>query len=75
MEKESAIVQPADTYYGAEIWSWHPVKTFALSNFQNKSGREVRVAYFVDGHAGLISEIGLAAQCSPPAAPGIGVVP
>jgi hypothetical protein len=75
LEKESAIMQPADTYYGAEIWSWHPTKAFALSNFRARSEREVRVAYFVDGHAGMISEIGLAAQCVPPAAPGIGVVP
>lgn len=73
--KESAIVQPSDTYYGAEIWSWHPVKTFALDNFKNKTQKAVRVSYFVDGHAGLISEIGLAEQCTPPAAPGIGAVP
>ncbi len=75
LEREAAIVQPADTYYGAEIWSWHPVKSFALNNFRNKTDRGVRVAYFVDGHAGLISERGLEAQCAPPAAPGIGPVP
>jgi len=73
--RESAIVEPAATYYGAEIWSWHPTKAFALSNFRARSERGVRVAYFVDGHAGLISELGLAAQCVPPAAPGIGPVP
>ncbi len=73
--KESAIVEPSNTYYGAEIWSWHPVKAFALNNFKNRTDKEVRVAYFVDGHAGLISELGLAAQCVPPAAPGIGPVP
>ena len=73
--REAAIVEPAATYYGAEIWSWHPPKAFALNNFRNKTERGVRVAYFVDGHAGLISELGLAAQCVPPAAPGIGPVP
>jgi len=73
--RESAIPEPSSTYYGAEIWPWHPPKAFALSNFRARSERNVRVAYFVDGHAGLISEIGLAAQCVPPAAPGIGPVP
>lgn len=73
--REAAIVEPSSTYYGAEIWSWHPPKAFALNNFKNKTERGVRVAYFVDGHAGLISELGLAAQCAPPAAPGIGPVP
>jgi hypothetical protein len=73
--KESAIIEPSATYYGAEIWPWHPPRAFALSNFRNRSEKDVRVAYFVDGHAGLISEVGLAAQCVPPAAPGIGPVP
>lgn len=73
--RETAVVQPTETYYGAEIWSWHPPRAFALNNFKNKTDRSVRVAYFVDGHAGLISELGLVAQCVPPAAPGIGPVP
>ncbi len=72
---EASIVQPSDTYYGAEVWSWHPAKAFATENFKNKTTKQVRVAYFVDGHAGLISEIALAEQCAPPAAPGIGPVP
>ena len=75
LERETAIVQPVETYYGAEIWSWHPPRAFALNNFRNKTDRNVRVAYFVDGHAGLISERGLEAQCAPPAVPGIGPVP
>ena len=75
LEKESAVVEPSGTYYGAEIWSWHPDRAFGLDNFRNKTEKGVRVAYFVDGHAGLISELGLAAQCVPPAAPGIGPVP
>ena len=75
LEKEAAILQPSETYYGAEIFTWHPPKAFGLSNFRARSDRAVRVAYFVDGHAGLISEAGLAAQCVPPAAPGIGPVP
>lgn len=73
--RESAIPEPSNTYYGAEIWPWHPAKAFALNNFRARTDKEVRVAYFVDGHAGLISEVGLAAQCVPPAAPGIGPVP
>ncbi len=73
--RESAIPEPSNTYYGAEIWSWHPPKAFALDNFRQRTDKSVRVAYFVDGHAGLISEAGLVAQCVPPAAPGIGPVP
>lgn len=73
--RESAIPEPSNTYYGAEIWSWHPPKAFALNNFRQRTDKGVRVAYFVDGHAGLISEAGLVAQCVPPAAPGIGPVP
>ena len=72
---ESAVVEPSNTYFGAEVWSWHPPKTFALENFKNKTVKQVRVAYFTDGHAGIISEIALADQCAPPAAPGIGPVP
>ena len=70
---ESAILQPANTYMGAEIWSWHPVN--ALANFQAKTSLPVRMSYFCDGHAGPVSEQAIAEQCSPPSAPGIGPVP
>ena len=58
----SAVVQPSDTFMGAEIWSWHSPKIR-------------RVAYFCDGHSEVTSDTTIAAQCSPPAAPGIGPVP
>jgi prepilin-type N-terminal cleavage/methylation domain-containing protein len=58
----SAILQPSDTFMGAEIWSWH------------KTGIS-RAAYFVDGHSAITPDPTIAAQCSPPSAPGIGPVP
>ncbi len=73
--KESAVPIPADTYMGAEIWSWHPQQLFAVANFKTKTYKPVRVTYFCDGHATITSEIAIAEQCSPPAAPGIGPVP
>jgi prepilin-type N-terminal cleavage/methylation domain-containing protein len=72
---ESAIPMPSSTYMGAEIWSWHPPQQLAIANFQTRTVRPVRVAYMCDGHAGLVSEIEIAEQCAPPAAPGIGPVP
>ena len=57
-----AIVNPSDTFMGAEIWSWHKP---AVS----------RAAYFCDGHSAITSDPDIAAQCSPPSAPGIGLVP
>jgi len=58
----SAVVQPTDTFMGAEIWSWHSPKIR-------------RAAYFCDGHSELTPDASIASQCSPPAAPGIGPVP
>ena len=58
----SAVPQPSDTFMGAEIWSWHYPKIR-------------RAAYFCDGHSELTPDATIAAQCSPPAAPGIGPVP
>ncbi len=72
---EGAIAEPASTYMGAEIWSWHPPQQMAVSNFKSKTTTPVRVAYFCDGHATMVSELDIANQCSPPAAPGIGPVP
>jgi prepilin-type N-terminal cleavage/methylation domain-containing protein len=73
--KEAAVVQPADTFFGAEIWSWHePIKT-QPDNFTSRTKKNVRMAYFVDGHAAVTSEEFISAQCAPPSAPGIGPVP
>ena len=71
---EAAIVQPADTYMGAEIWSWHSQADAALW-FATGAGNPARVAYFCDGHAKVVSEKTISLQCAPPAAPGIGPVP
>ena len=70
--RETAVRIPSDTFMGAEIWSWH--EPLALANAQNKT-LPIRVAYFCDGHSEVTSEVFISAQCSPPAAPGIGPVP
>ena len=72
---ESAVPMPSATYLGAEIWSWHPPQQMAAANFQTKTVKPVRVAFFCDGHAGVVSEIAIQEQCAPPAAPGVGPVP
>ena len=69
----SAIVQPSDTFMGAEIWSWHSPD--ALQYFQNGTGHPARIGYYCDGHAKISSEKDIQAQCQPPSAPGIGAVP
>jgi len=58
----SAIVNPSDTFMGAEIWSWHKPTVS-------------RAAYFADGHSAITPDASIASQCSPPSAPGIGPVP
>jgi hypothetical protein len=70
--KEAAVRIPTDTFMGTEIWSWH--EPLALANAQNKK-MPIRAAYFCDGHSEVTTEEFIAAQCSPPAAPGIGPVP
>lgn len=69
----AAVVQPADTYLGAEIYPWH--NSDGQANIAAKTGHPSRVAYFCDGHAKMASEQAIASQCTPPAAPGIGPVP
>ncbi len=69
----AAIQQPADTYMGAEVFGWHGDNP--VDNWSNRTGIPMRVAYFCDGHAKMASEAVIAEQCSPPAAPGIGLVP
>ena len=73
LAKEAAVIQPADTFMGAEIWSWH--QPLAIKEFQGKTAKPIRVAYFCDGHAAVTSEEFIQLQCAPPAAPGIGPVP
>lgn len=69
----AAFPQPADTYVGAEIFPWHSGD--ALNYAKGKTGNPARNAYFMDGHAKIVSEAEIALQCAPPAAPGIGPVP
>jgi prepilin-type N-terminal cleavage/methylation domain-containing protein len=69
----AAIPQPADTYMGAEVYGWHGDD--AAGKWAAKAGHPIRVAYFADGHAKVVGEAFIAAQCSPPAAPGVGPVP
>ena len=56
LQKSAAILVPADTFMGAEVWSWHAPKVR-------------RAAYFADGHADLTPDPNIAKQCSPPAQP------
>jgi prepilin-type N-terminal cleavage/methylation domain-containing protein len=73
LSKESAIVEPSDTFEGAEIWSWH--QPLAINDFKGATLRPIRMAYFCDGHAAVAAELTIQQQCAPPAAPGIGPVP
>ena len=69
----AAIPIPAETYMGAEIFSWH--SDDPLNYWRNTNGGPVRVAYFADGHAKLATEALIASQCTPqPSAPGVGPV-
>ncbi len=70
---ETAVVMPADTFMGAEIWSWHA--PMAINDFKGATAKPIRVAYFCDGHAAVTSEMTIQQQCAPPSAPGIGPVP
>ena len=71
--RETAIPIPAETFMGAEIWSWH--QPLAINDFRGATRKPIRVAYFCDGHAAITSEQTIQAQCAPPSAPGIGPVP
>ena len=71
--KEAAVAIPTETFMGAEVWSWH--QPLAIQEFQGKTKRPIRVAYFCDGHSAVTSEETIQQQCAPPAAPGIGPVP
>jgi prepilin-type N-terminal cleavage/methylation domain-containing protein len=71
--KAAAVPLPSETFMGAEIWSWH--QPLALQEFQGKTKRPIRIAYFCDGHAATTSEETIQLQCAPPGAPGIGPVP
>lgn len=69
----AAIPAPADTYMGAEVYGWHGDD--AAKRWSTVAGHPNRVAYFVDGHAKMVGEAFIAAQCAPPAAPEVGPVP
>ena len=71
--KEAAVLMPSDTFMGAEVWSWH--QPLAIGDFTGKTIKPIRVAYFCDGHVAVASENFISQQCTPPSAPGIGVVP
>jgi prepilin-type N-terminal cleavage/methylation domain-containing protein len=71
--KQAAVLEPSDTFEGAEIWSWHQPQ--AINDFKGATLRPIRMAYFVDGHAAVTAELTIQEQCAPPAAPGIGPVP
>ena len=60
----AAIPYPAETYMGAEVYSFHRTGEGG-SLWSTKSLAPTRVAYFCDGHAKLASEAFIAAQCSP----------
>jgi len=62
----ASITYPAETYMGAEVYSWH-FQSDAATLFSSKSGANTRVAYFCDGHAKIVPEAFIAKQCSPPA--------
>ncbi len=77
----AAVVRPADTYFGAEVTSFHAGIDDAVSGwksaatgpngpaYQDTKG-PIRVAYFCDGHAKLATERFIAQQCTPsPALP------
>jgi prepilin-type N-terminal cleavage/methylation domain-containing protein len=63
------IPYPADTYLGAEVYSWHYQQMDAVSLFKSKAGAPTRVAYFCDGHAKTVSEKFIADQCGGPLGP------
>lgn len=71
--KMGAVPEPAGTYMGAEVYGWHGDD--AANRWTAQTGHPNRMAYFVDGHAKAVGESFIASQCSPPAAPGVGVVP
>lgn len=63
----AAIPYPADTYLGAEVYSWHYQSSNASNLWSTRSGAPTRVTYFCDGHVKSVGESYIAQQCSPPA--------
>ena len=59
----AAIPRPAETYMGAEVYSFHSDNPFLYWSLT--LGGPVRLAYFADGHAKLATEKTIALQCSP----------
>ena len=77
----AAVQRPADTYFGAEVASFHVGTDDAVAGwkaaatgpngpaYQDLKG-PIRIAYFCDGHAKLATERFIAQQCTPsPALP------
>lgn len=76
----AAVHLPAETYFGAEVTSFHAGMTDAIQGWKDAatgpialrhdSKGPVRVSYFCDGHAKLATERFIAQQCTPsPAIP------
>ncbi len=75
----AALPEPATTYMGAEVFSFHAGQAEAVAGWKAaatgpEAGRHdakgpIRNAYFCDGHVKNITERGIALQCSPPAYP------
>ena len=76
----AAMPRPAETYFGAEVTSFHAGMADAIQgwkdaatgavNLRHDSKGPIRVAYFCDGHAKLATERFIAQQCTPtPAIP------
>lgn len=59
----SAIPIPAETYMGAEVYSFHADNPTAL--WLARDAKPTRIAYFCDGHVKMASEAFIAAQCAP----------
>jgi prepilin-type N-terminal cleavage/methylation domain-containing protein len=68
LQTEANIPRPTATFLGAEIFPWHQADG-GLMAFLAKTPKQVRVAYFCDGHSEAASEPAIAAQCSPPSLP------
>jgi prepilin-type N-terminal cleavage/methylation domain-containing protein len=72
---EAAIPRPTETFMGGDIFPWHIPQKVAVDNLKGKTTKGLGVAYRVDGHSEMASATNIAAQCTPPAIPGIGPIP
>jgi type II secretory pathway pseudopilin PulG len=72
---ESEILFPTETFMGGEIFPWHMPLQAAVDNIKGKTTKGISMSYRVDGHSELARAADVAAQCTPPSIPGIGLVP